>query len=325
MSEDDFAAEQEALEQSRLFSLLKTAGVIHLSEFPRARFAAKQFAGYGMKLSSGSGLPELLDGESEIVRLIQSVGQEKFEKCFLKSDDDLKASEECDLTLKQVKQIRDLIDKVYIQTEFEQTSVEPITQPAKVYSAVAGISVENGKPILAFFHREIWKGRYSVNQEKLLEYQQGVSSDESRKAESVISKLKFLERRKTTLYRLLELLMERQADYFVSGKPEKRKPVTQRELARQLEVGASVLNRLVSNKSIQLPWGLEAPLSALILSAKQINKELLYQIIKAAPGFTDEQLRREMGYRHNVKLSRRSIAQYRKELTKKRGCRKAPK
>jgi len=314
MSEAEFAKTQEELESSRVFLLLKAAGVIHSSEFPHARFAAKQFAGYGVRLSVASGVPALIDGNGEVVGLIQRIGQEKFEACFLKGEtSDVAAAEECDITLGQTQQLRDFVNKVYIQAEFEHPGTEPAV-PAQAYSAVAGISVENGRPVLSFFHREIWKGQYAVNQQKLAEYLNAISDDDKKKAESLVGKLEFLERRKTTLYRLLELLLGKQAVYLMSGEPKDRKPLTQRELARDIGVDASVLNRLVSNKSVQLPWGLEAPLMTLIPSAKDIAKELLCGLMETNPGLTDDRLRQLLEEKHAVTISRRSVAQYRKEL-----------
>ncbi|MFH1619482.1 MAG: hypothetical protein ABIG11_06205 [bacterium] len=315
ISEEEFGRDTGELEKSRLFKLLMTAGIIRLSEFPRARFAAKQFAGYGVKLSTGSGLPELVDGNSDLVRIIRRIGQKKFEACFLKSEaSDIKTAKACGLTLNETRRVKELVDTVFIQTEFELTSAEPAAPPVQVYSSVAGIMVENNKPVLAFFNREIWKGQYSVNKNRLAEYLSAIPPAEARKAKTLVGQLEFLERRKTTLYRLLELLLESQKDYLVCGKPEKRTPLTQRQVAKQVEVDPSVLNRLLSNKSVQMPWGLEVPLSALIPSAKQINRGLLYELLSANPGLSDEKLRRLMEAEHGVKLSRRSISQYRSEL-----------
>ena len=321
LSEAAFADEQRELEQSRLFELLKAAGVIHFAEFSRARFAAKQFAGYGLKISTaGSGLSELINGHSDTVELIQRVGEEKFEKWFLKSEaSDIEAAEECDLTLKEVKKLRDFVDKVYIQAEFDHTDTEPETAPpAQTFSAVAGIAIENGVPVLAFFNREIWKGRYAVDEAKLSQYMDAAPSGDAREAKSVVGKLNFFERRKTTLYGLLEILLELQKDYFITGEPQKRKAITQRELAKRLDVDASVLNRLVSNKSVQLPWGLEAPLDALIPSSKDVGKELLFGLLQEYPDFSDNKLCALMKSMHGLTLSRRSIAQYRHELSRKK-------
>lgn len=315
------ATEEEArelalnLEESPVFKRLKLSGVVRLAEFPRARFAAKQFAGCGVKLSAGSGLGGLIDGNGEIVKLIQRVGRENFEKWFLRSEaSEATAAEECDLTLVEARRLREFVDKVYIQAEFDSMGVEPQAPPEKFYSAVAGITIENGRPVLAFFNREVWKGKYSVDSQRFSEYLSSLSGPEAEKAQSLMRRLEFIEQRKTTLYRLLELLLKAQEAYLVSGDPEKRKPLTQRDLSREIGTDPSVLNRLVSNKSVQLPWGLEAPLVVLIPSAKDIAKELLYGVIETNQGRSDEKLRQLLEERHAIKLSRRSIAQYRKEL-----------
>lgn len=76
----------------------------------------------------------------------------------------------------------------------------------------------------------------------------------------------------------------------------------------------SVLNRLISNKSVRLPWGLEAPLKALIPSAKTLLRDRLHDLALSHPGSSDENLRKLMERLHGARLSRRSIAQYRQDL-----------
>jgi plasmid maintenance system antidote protein VapI len=126
---------------------------------------------------------------------------------------------------------------------------------------------------------------------------------------------KFADKRKTTLYRALEILLNIQTDYLATGEPGRRRPLSQKTLAKNLEVHPSVLNRLVSNKSTQLPWGTEAPMSVLLPSAKEVNLERLYSIAAAKPELSDEKLRAELKARHGIDLSRRSVAQYRKEMS----------
>ena len=88
----------------------------------------------------------------------------------------------------------------------------------------------------------------------------------------------------------------------------------QRSMAAMLDVDPSVLCRLISNKSVQMPWGVETPLATLFPSAKDINRERLYQLASANPAWKDEMLREELKRAYGISLSRRSIAQYRKEL-----------
>jgi hypothetical protein len=301
----------ERLTASPLFKRLSAAGVLVSDEFPAARFAARRFAGYGLRLS-GSGLPELTDGNCDLVRLMQGLGQERFEKWFLgeKAFSDEERARNCGISVEDARRLREFADRAFVQGEFETST----PAPEKVFSAVAGIEIEGDKPVLAFFHREVWKRRYRVDKERLARYVAALPPAEAGRIKNLIRRLEAVEQRKTTLYRLLEELLEIQAEYLRSGEPGRRAPLVQRRMAAALDVHPSVLCRLISNKSVQLPWGMEAPLSVFFPSAKEINRERLYELARANPGWKDEELRAELGRVHGVKLSRRSVAQYRKEL-----------
>jgi hypothetical protein len=299
------------IEARPLFKELSSAGVLVAAEFSSARFAARRFAGYGLRLS-GSGLPELVDGNCDLVRLMQGMGQERFEEWFLgeKAFSDEERALNCGISVEDARRLREFADRAFIQGEFETSA----PAPEKVFSAVAGIEIEGDKPVLAFFHREIWKKRYRVDQGLLAQYVSALPAAEAGKVKNLLRRLEVVEQRKTTLYRLLEELLKTQAEYLRSGEPERRRPLMQRSLAETLEVHPSVLCRLVSNKSVQLPWGMEAPLAVFFPCAKEINRERLYELARANPGWKDEELATELERTHGVKLSRRSVAQYRSEL-----------
>jgi RNA polymerase sigma-54 factor len=313
MPEEEFEKLLKEMESNRFFELLKATGAVNLTEFPSARYAARRYAGYGLKLSAG-GLPELADGSGDLVALMQRVGVEKFEACFLKDAamSDVERAEECDITVADSARLREFVDRAFIQAEFEGAPEAPA---AAVYSAVAGIEIENGAPVLAFFNRGIWKGRYKVDQEKLSAATQGLPEAERQGVEKLLKRLEFADKRKTTLYRALEILINVQADYLRTGEPGRRRPLSQKTLAKSLEVHTSVLNRLVSNKSVQLPWGTEAPMDALLPSSKAVNLERLYALAAENPALSDEALRRALKAGYGVELSRRSVAQYRKDLS----------
>jgi len=313
MSESEFEDLLKKLEKNRFFQLLKTSGALNLAEFPKARYAARRYAGYGLKLSGG-GLPELSDGGGDLVKLMQGIGQEKFEACFLRdaSMTDVERAEACDISVKDAVRLRDFVNRAYIQAEFEGAAAAPA---AEVFSAVAGIEIENGEPVVAFFHREIWKGRYAVDENKLSEVLKGLPVAEQDGVDKFLKRLALMDQRKTTLHRALERLISAQADYLRTGEPGRRVPLKQKELAAELGVHPSVLNRLISNKSLQMPWGTEIPMSVLLPTPKRINLERLYAISVENPEMTDNELCSELKSRHGVALSRRSIAQYRKDLS----------
>lgn len=300
------------LESDPLFGRLSMAGVVSRSGFSAARFAARRFAGYGLR-QSGSGLPELVDGNCDMARLMRSIGQERFEMWFLTDSpySDEERARGCGITPEQARKLRGLMDEAFIRGEFDGPAP---SAPGRVYSAVAAFQIEGGGPVLAFFHRDIWERRYRVDRERLDDFLKTLPPGKAAKARSLLSQVEAVEQRKTTLYRVLEEVLKAQADYLCSGEPAKRKPLAQKEMAKLLDRDPSVINRLISNKSVQLPWGVEAPLSAFFPSAKDINRERLYALIDSNPALIDAALAAEMERLYGVRLSRRSIAQYRKEL-----------
>ncbi|MFA6093651.1 MAG: hypothetical protein WCU88_08850 [Elusimicrobiota bacterium] len=315
MPESELEDLARRIESNPFFTRLSVAGILAPAEFPAARFAARRFAGFGLR-TSGSGLPELTDGNCDLVRLMQGLGQERFEEWFLgdKSISDAERAQGCGITIEDARKLREFMDRAFIKGEFETTA----PAPEKIFSAVAGIEIEGGKPVLAFFHREIWKKRYHINRERLSDFLAALPRKEAGKVSNLLHQLETVEQRKTTLYRLLEEVLTAQAEYLCTGEPEQRRPLTQRSMAAKLEVDASVLNRLISNKSIQLPWKMEAPLSVFFPSAKDINRERLCELACANPDWKDEDLRREMERLYGVRLSRRSITQYRNESRARR-------
>ena len=312
MPEEEFEELLKDIEKSKTFKLLKASGAIGVLEFSNARYSARNFAGYNLKLSSGS-LPELADGKGDMVCLMQGIGQEKFEELFLKDVNlnDTQRAEKSGISIEDAARLRDFVNKIFIQSEFESVSAPA---PEKVFSSVAGIEIEDGEPFISFFNREIWKGRSKINEDKLDGFLDSVSKAEKIKAEKILKRLEFAEKRKTSLYKALEILMNIQSDYLLSGEPVKRRPLSQKTLAKNLEIDKSVLNRLVSNKSIQLPWGMEAPMATLLPSSKEINKERLGFLIEVNPDLSAEKMRLKFKEHYGVELSRRSIAQYIKEI-----------
>lgn len=312
MSERDFEARVREVEANPLFPSLIEAGAVKLDPYS-SRFSARRPEGREMSIAGGR-LPDLLDGRGDLVKLIRRVGQERFEELFLGDNDlnDQARARSCGISSDDARRLREFVDRVYIQAELEAPSAAPA--PQKVFSAVAGVELAGGKPVIGFFNREIWKGRYRIDAERLVRLRNALPLQESKRLEGLLRQLEFLDRRKSTLYRVLEVLLEAQSEYLVTGDPARRRSLTQRSVADRLDVTPSVLNRLISNKSVRLPWGLEAPLKALIPSAKSLLRERLHDLALSHPDSSDENLRKKMERLYDATLSRRSIAQYRQEL-----------
>ena len=314
MPERDIEDEIRAIESAEDFRSLKAFGVLKVNPYSAARWASRRFAGRELR-ASDSALPELLNGQGSLARLIERVGQERFEECFLQENilSDEERSRICGIGVKDVQKLRQLVDTLYIQGEFSAAAPSS-SPPAQVYSCVAGIEIEDSRPELAFFHRDIWKGHYEINSAKKSEFLRSLPKSRRREMELFILRLELVERRKSTLYRTLEALIEFQSDYLVNGNLEKRRPLTQRAVAARLGVSPSVINALISNKAVQLPWGLEAPLKSLMPSAKSLLLGRLYDLAEKHPALSDAKLSDLLRRLYGAELSRRSVAQYRSEL-----------
>lgn len=309
LPEEDFAGRVRELEGDVLFRRLLHAKVISVQPYAGAGFITRRFGGWGLSTAS-EGVPAALDGRGDLARLLQRVGQERFEEYFLRDEgytDDERARL-CRISEEEAGRLRELVNGLYIQAEFDSSS--SAAAPPKTYSAVAGVMVKGGQPAFAFFNRQIWKGRYQVDEERSRRMLEALPATEARGLEGFLRDLGLLDRRKSTLYRVLEALIESQAAYFLSGDPGRRRAMTQRELADKLDVTPSVLNRLISNKSIQLPWGLEAPMKTLLPSRKSLIRDRLHDLVREFPEATVEVLCRKIDRAYGVRLSRQSIQQY---------------
>lgn len=310
MSEREFEERVRRLEADPLFARLLESRAVRVESYA-ARLATRKPD--GRELSVGSNLGALLDGRSAAVEIVQRVGQELFEEFFLGDSaiPDEARAEACGLSLAEVRVLRELVDQAYIHAEFADAAA---AAPARTFSSIAGIELEAGEPVISLFSREVWKGRYRVDGGKLAGLRQALPLRQARRLDALVRQLELLDRRKATIYRTLEVVVALQRDYLASGDPALRRPLTQRAVARSIEVAPSFLSRLVSNKSVRLPWGLEAPLKALMPSRKSLLLEHVDELAAAKPGLSDESLRGEVERLFGARLSRRSIAQYRKDL-----------
>jgi RNA polymerase sigma-54 factor len=135
-----------------------------------------------------------------------------------------------------------------------------------------------------------------------------------------------LERRQETLQKLLEIIAQRQADYFSQG-PSALRPLTMTEVAGQVGVHETTIGRAVANKYVRTPHGV-VPLRFFFATALGgVNdfepavantraKEILAEIVgreNPAKPFSDAALE-EMLRERGIPIARRTISKYRSEL-----------
>lgn len=312
LDDDAYAGELAALESDKSFGALKAAGVLSLNAFSKSAFAARRFPGWRLG-PPAEGAAELLDGASDSAELLRRVGPEVLKECFLEGSGLSRAEKarRAGISVTEAGRIEDFLTRLWVREELAGAAP---AAPSVGFSVVAGFVVEDGRPALRFFHREAWKGRWRLDQGALRVWCASRPAGEAAAARRLASALEFTDRRKTTLLKVLEAVMEAQKDWLLTGDPGRMVPLTQRSVAAAAGSDPSVVNRLAANKAVELPWGTEAPLKQLMPSSKTLGKNVLAALATDDPSLSDEDLRASMAGR-GYALSRRSIAQYRAELT----------
>lgn len=132
-----------------------------------------------------------------------------------------------------------------------------------------------------------------------------------------------ISRRKQTLLKLTELLMQVQKAYFESGRYEALKPFPMKHAAEQLSVNESTVSRAVANKYVETPYGLFQMKKFFVRAIKVGQEEVSsFQILsrikhwisvedRSTP-FSDQKLVQLLSD-EGLHCSRRAVAKYRRE------------
>lgn len=157
------------------------------------------------------------------------------------------------------------------------------------------------------------------------------NTDEAKKAQQYIqnqiksanSLIFQIQVRNQTLYRLAQVLLVQQRDFFLFG-PQYLKPLTQKEVASQIGVHETTVSRISTAKWIDTDWGIIA-VKKLFSNAvgeegaelsKQAAKETIRQILEEHQGqkaLSDQKISDILKER-GISVARRTVAKYRNEL-----------
>ncbi|NME36762.1 MULTISPECIES: RNA polymerase factor sigma-54 [Fusobacterium] len=128
--------------------------------------------------------------------------------------------------------------------------------------------------------------------------------------------IKFIEKRYETLKNILEVILERQYEYF-SQENGKLKNLTLKEVAEKLEIHESTISRAIKNKYISSDKGILRIKDLFVLNDE---KEMICEIIEnlileedREKPYTDQYMADYINL-HNFKIARRTVAKYREEL-----------
>jgi RNA polymerase sigma-54 factor len=171
--------------------------------------------------------------------------------------------------------------------------------------------------------------RVSINPaiRRILEDAETSSADKrwlNDKMKRALDFFKALDERRSNIMRVAEFVVAYQGD-FLRGKTKHMNPITQSEAAKELDLSISTLNRVVKGRWADTPVGvyeLRAFFTKGIDSRDgQITPKFLMDKIKdmidledLTQPLTDGQIAEKLRKREGIKLSRRSVTQYRQML-----------
>jgi len=133
-----------------------------------------------------------------------------------------------------------------------------------------------------------------------------------------------IHQRRATILRVMETIIEKQHDFFVSG-PEKLRPLILKDIADEIGMDISTVSRVTNGKYVQTEWGLfelKYFFSEKIHSdegddvSNKIIKNLIKEIISTEPSkkpLNDQKIA-EMLKKKGFNVARRTVAKYREQM-----------
>jgi len=321
MPEDEFQRLTVEIEGNPLFQrLYQKEKLIRHQRFPRTDIASG-FYELKEEIVAGQGsadVESLLLNKEHIVSQVQRLGLEKFKQYFLFPESGMTAEEiarECDLAVSEVQKINSLIDELSILSEFYNPSA--FNSGALHYSKVATVDKDKQGFVIGYSSASLARGRYSIDYGRFEELKTAgaFTEAESKEAKQLFKKLELINSRKDTLTQILQAIIDQQTLYLESGDLKALLPFSQKELAKKIGLAPSSVSRAITGKSIGTPWGDEIPLKHFFPRPKRFRKELLKQLLETEEGLlSDEAIRARLWQKFGVAISRRSVANLRKEL-----------
>ncbi|TET12001.1 hypothetical protein E3J84_02175 [Candidatus Aerophobetes bacterium] len=333
LPEDEFQRLIQEVENDSLFQklMLSRIKIIRYKKPPWTKIAQPKMLPLDPAITPSRDTLEVesfLAKKEDLVSTIKKLGVDKFKKYFLDGVAGMTSKEvacECGLPLEIVKKINDFVDKFYLESKLTE-SVEYNRTSRIYYSTIASIEKDNGHLTIGYFSPEMAKGRYLIDFDRVEKIKKvGIfAKDEARKIDSLLNKLRLINSRKTTIYQVIQNLIEVQCDFLFSGDFKDLKPFTQVSLSRKMEVNPSLISRAINRKAIRTSGGRQVSLKTLFPSEREIRKKFIRELVEEEKNriqnksifkvYSDEEMRIQLREKHGAFISRRSISDCRENL-----------
>lgn len=139
------------------------------------------------------------------------------------------------------------------------------------------------------------------------------------KLKSARNLIRAIEKRRSTLTRIMKMLLEYQKEYFLKG-DSFLKSITIADFAKRLGVNPSTISRAIANKYLESPRGIHKLKFFFSAPVGRVDKTYIFEKIKEViqnedktSPFSDVQIAKKLA-RMGIIISRRTVAKYREML-----------
>jgi hypothetical protein len=316
LPESEWARMLSEVEKDPLFRELVDARaegkrIIKFKRFARTSLSGQFYDGQDMDvIGGGSASPELLlEQKKHLLKLIEKVGREKFERYFLyreESDTPANIAALCGITPEEATQVQDFVVDMSVQAEFYHPSSIRESELAK--PTLVGRIVRNDDATfsISFFSPHLARGMYEIDRDALRRWQKTKKLDRAAasRLRKYVGLLDLSNMKQGAFWRVVDYLLKEQIPYFETRDPSKMSPVSLRKVAAALQFAPSTLSRVLALKSVMLPWDSEVRLLDLMPGQRRVVLEALDKIlVEGRPHMTDQALAREVEARFKIKVS----------------------
>lgn len=281
-------------------------------------------------------LESLLRQNSKVMPILKkigaTIGKDRFRELLYKGVNVGEIAEKCKLTGEEKEIFKIFLDKFELEKIVSGTRDffpdEGIKRSDTRVFKIATIEREGDKLVIYPCAGESYltKGKYRINHNQFEQlYKEGrFTQGKIRQVFKTFRMLDLVNRRTSTIYRIIQHIKERQSDYLYSGNIDDLQPLTRRELANKIGVHPSSITRVMVNKSILTPQNKEKSLEFFFPSPKEINKGYVKNLIEEegillqngtpSSPYSDETIRSKLYQDYHILVSRRTVTKYRKEL-----------
>jgi hypothetical protein len=309
------------IESSELFNIIfREEHIIRYKKFDRTDISPRYLSIDESKVANNQSpeIESLLVKNSNIIEIIRKIGIEKFKCYFLLPEEGLSVNEiadACGVSISCVEGINNLVNDMTVIDEFNSKS--SLNVNTINYTKAAEVEIDRIGFKINYYTKSLAAGRYVIDYEMFEDYaaKKGLSKKEITNIRVLFKKLETINICKSTLHLILVNLIEKQSAYIESGNCRDLLPLSQKEMALKIGVHPGTFCRAIKDRTIVIPCGREITLKSLFPNPRKFRMRIVKEVMQSESNtVSDAAISLMLAEKHGVNISRRTIADIRREL-----------